>query len=342
MKYRLAAPIMRAIPFSLVSRVGRGNLIIFYYHLVSDGAVPHVSHLYQFKNVKRFIADLEFIERYYSSVELVDVIRWSKGITDIPPNSYLLTFDDGFREIYDVIAPILSEKRISATFFISSAFLDNQELGYEHKASLLTDIAIHKGVPPTAEREISEILTRGGVSFSDLYEGILKVDYHRKRLLDDVAEVLQVDFREYLHEKQPYLTSVQVRELLDAGFAVGGHSVDHPCYATLSLAEQLEQTFESVSRIRETFGLSYGVFAFPHHDRGVSQEFFNSVGQSGLIDMTFGTGGIRDKGLLTHRQRVSLENPSSPARELISWQYGRKAFWEFKERATAWFSGLRE
>ena len=78
---------------------------------------------------------------------LLDVIAWVRGETILPPNSFLLTFDDGFREIYDIIAPILLDKGIPATFFISSGFLDNRELCYQHKASLLVE-KVRNGISP--------------------------------------------------------------------------------------------------------------------------------------------------------------------------------------------------
>jgi len=86
-----------------------------------------------------------------------------------------------------------------------------------------------------------------------------------------------------------------------------------------------------VRQIRERFGLDYGAFAFPHNDAGVSQEFFKRVQESSLIDITFGTGGMSDGGLRSHRQRISLEKPLLPARNLIAWQYARKLYkqlWE--------------
>ena len=125
-----------------------------------------------------------------------------------------LIFDDGLREIYDVIASILINKGIPATFFISSAFLDNREMCYQHKVSLLL-AKIRKGVSPGAEGEVKKILLKMGLSFSKLYEGVLKVDYKRKEALDEIAEVLLVDIQRYLNEKQPYLTSSQIEQLIN-------------------------------------------------------------------------------------------------------------------------------
>ncbi|MGZ3939328.1 MAG: polysaccharide deacetylase family protein, partial [Flavisolibacter sp.] len=248
---------------------------------MNDEYAPHISGLYKYKNTREFIDDLDFLLKSYSPIELPELILWSKGGGSLPKNRFLLTFDDGFREIYDIIAPILLDKGIPATYFICSSFLDNHELHYHHKASLLVDL-IRKGIPTQAEGEIKKILVNMGIFFSQLSEGVLKIDYRRQEVLDNIAEILQVDFQMYLKTKQPYLTSGQVRELIDQGFTIGAHSIDHPHYSGLSLPEQLEQTIGSVKRIRETFGLDYGAFAFPHDDHGVSQEFFKTVGESGL------------------------------------------------------------
>jgi hypothetical protein len=229
----------------------------------------------------------------------------------------------------DVVAPILTKKGIAAIFFLSTPFIDNRALCYQHKASLLLE-RIRKGISLGTEKEIKRLFAKMGLSFFRPSEGILGVDYLRREILDRIAELLMVDFQGYLDEKQPYLTSGQVKKLIDQGFSIGAHSIDHPHYVSLSLEEQLEQTFVSVRQIREKFDLDYGAFAFPHNDDGVSQEFFKEVHASALIDITFGTGGLVNGNLWRHRQRVSLEKPLLPARQIIAWQYVRKLYGKMK------------
>jgi peptidoglycan/xylan/chitin deacetylase (PgdA/CDA1 family) len=322
---KILGTLISNIPFQLIKWTGFGKLVIPYYHIVNNQSVPHLKYLYKYKGTQQFRDDIDFLSKHYSSIGLSEIIAWSKGESNLPPNCFHLTFDDGFREIYDVVAPILLEKGVHGTFFISTAFLDNKELCYQHKASLILE-KINNGIPSSAEMEIGKILSSTDISSSKLSEGIQKIDYRKKDTLDRIAEILLIDFQEYLHDAQPYLSTGQVKELLKWGFEIGAHSIDHPYYSALSLDEQLEQTIESIKDIRETFGLKYGAFAFPHHDRGVSDEFFQKIHQTGLVDITFGTGGMLDKGPLNHRQRVTLENPPIPAREILSWQYARRLF----------------
>lgn len=321
----VALRLINTIPFPLIKLTRPGKVIALYYHLVNDQDASHVKHLYKYKTTREFIADIEFILKHYSPIDLSELIRGTESRSVSFSNRFLLTFDDGFKEIYDVIAPILKAKGIPATFFICSAFIDNRELCYQHKASLLVE-NILKGVSPMVEGEIKRILMEDGCAFSKICDGILQVNYSRRDSLDKIANVLMVDFNEYLAENQPYLTTNQVKELIDSGFSIGSHSIDHPYYSALSLDEQLIQTITSVQCIRESFGLNYGAFAFPHHDTGVTHEFFIKLKDSGLVDITFGTGGMRDTGIQSHMQRINLENPLRPAQENIAWQYARAQF----------------
>lgn len=321
--------LVKTIPFSFVKRTCSGTFIILYCHVVNDEDVPHIDHLYKYKGTREFYDDIEFLLKEYSPIGLPDVIDWAKGKIELSPDCFLLTFDDGLREIDDVIAPFLLRKGIPATFFISSAFLDNRELCYQHKASLLVE-KIRQGISPETERQLKRILLDMGLSFSTLSEGILKINYRQKNALDRIAEIVFIDFKGYLKEKQPYLTSNQVNKLIEKGFTIGAHSIDHPHYSALTLGEQLEQTIISTKYIREKFGLDYGAFAFPHNDTNVTSEFFQKVQESKWIDITFGTDGMLDGDSRSHRQRVYIENPLMAARELIAWQYLRKRYRQFR------------
>lgn len=325
--------LMKLVPFTIVKKLyGYNKLLVVYYHLVSDDHSLHIKHLYQHKKVKDLTDDLEFLLKLYTPLKLQDVIAWVKGDEiRLPENCFLLTFDDGFREVHDVIAPILVKEGVPAAVFITSMFLDNMEMNYRNKASLLVE-KIQNGISSAKEKEIRNIILQHGLSFHDISQGILNIDYQNREALNKIADVIQFDFGQYLRQTQPYLTSDQIQKLISQGFGIGAHSIDHPYYSELSIEEQVRQTLESVKTIRDKFQLNYGAFAFPHHDRGVSKDFFKRINNSGLVDITFSTGGLSQRGLQTNRQRISLENPLRPAKEIIAWQYARELRNQYRQR----------
>jgi peptidoglycan/xylan/chitin deacetylase (PgdA/CDA1 family) len=149
------------------------------------------------------------------------------------------------------------------------------------------------------------------------------VPYDERELLDRAATILEYDFKDYLTRRQPYLTTDEVKRLLRQGFTVGAHSIDHPRYSTISQQEQLRQTIESVNYVKTRFGLSYGAFAFPHSDDGVSTEFFTRARENGGLDITFGTAGLMDDMVASSIQRVNFERPFWPVRKTMRFHLAR-------------------
>ena len=301
------------------------NLIIPYYHVVSDGEVLHVKHLYMYKNSKQFKDDVDFLLKNYSPISLFDLLANVKNSFSLPKKALLLTFDDGFREINDVVAPILLEKGIPATFFINSAFIDNKKLCYQHKASVLIENFQKTGFS-SVEKKVTEILLNNNVESNDVISGLLSINYQKKDLLEQIARLIDVDFNDYLSRNEPYLTSNQIDKLIKDGFTIGAHSIDHPLYASLPMEDQLYQTIESVKVIKERFCLDYGAFAFPHSDNNVSKRFFVELYNSGLVDVSFGTSGMLIDSFPNNLQRFSMEKPLLPAKRILALQYTRKLF----------------
>ena len=100
-------------------------LIVPYHHTVSDVNLPHIRHLYAYKNEREFESDVAFFTKHFTPVSVDDLLN-SNGKT--LKRSFLLTFDDGCREVYDIILPILEKYNVKGVFFLNSAFLDNKEL----------------------------------------------------------------------------------------------------------------------------------------------------------------------------------------------------------------------
>ncbi|MCG2777798.1 MAG: polysaccharide deacetylase family protein [Desulfobacterales bacterium] len=324
-KQKIISRIFSIIPFSILGKITQTNLIIPYYHVISDDEVLHIKHLYAYKNIKQFKDDIEFLLKNYTPIDLFDLLNFLKTGQSLPEKAFLLTFDDGFREMHDIVAPILLEKGVPASFFINSAFIDNKNLCYQHKTSILVE-HLERTMSLGLREKIKEVLLKNELEFNDIKSSILSIKYRQKDLVDEIAQLIDIDFNDYLVRNKPYLTSDQIKKLIKDGFTIGAHSIDHPLYSSISLESQLHQTIESVKLIREKFCLDYGAFAFPHSDNNVSKKFFVELYNSGLVDISFGTGGMIKDCVPNNLQRFSLEKPLMPAERIIAFQFARKLF----------------
>ena len=313
------------VPRDLWHRLLNVELLLPYYHMVSDREVPHVDGLYKFRSVQQFDADMDFFLRSYTPVNLQDIISHLEGIRRLPRRCFLPTFDDGFREIYEIVAPILLTRGIPAVFFLTTSVIDNRELCSSAKKSLLIH-TLNSSENPVAKQKVSQLLNEAMVDGPDLSSRIRRIPYRQRRLLDELGPLLGCDFLTYSNSVKPYMNSTQIANLIGKGFTIGAHSINHPLYAELSLAEQLEQTQASLGWLSDRFTCECQAFAFPYRDAGVAPEFFNKAFADGRLKVSFGTAGLCDHFYPRNLERFTMENTNRGAAEILAREFGVNAF----------------
>jgi peptidoglycan/xylan/chitin deacetylase (PgdA/CDA1 family) len=276
----------------------RAGILFPYGHIVGDAPPPHVRSLYRIPSIAKFKADIEFLGRSYQPLRLSDLER----IAGTEPRRqraqyFVLSFDDGMREIYDVIAPILREKGIPAIFFLNSTTVNNKQLMWRHKIGLM--IAKSQEKP---SRVPWQLTLGSGRPFTARLNALRYSDEH---ILNELAERLEIDFAEYLRNNEPYLTTEQVLELAHDGFEFGAHSATHPPFSEISVHDQKEQISASVSFIR-AHGLPCRYFAFPFDDRGVLNSVFGHMRELDIC-LSFGTSEACVDSVPFSLQRFALD-----------------------------------
>jgi len=318
---RAAAAAARVLPLRAVARrAAGGTCLLPYYHVVSDRWLPHISPLYRFRDPATFRADLDLLLRFFRPLELPEFLAGAER-GSFPRDAMLLTFDDGFREVHEVVAPILRAKGVSAVFFLTSATLDNRLLCAHQQIALLLD-RLARGVSPAVRAELRRLIPGAP---ADLPAAVRALGREDGALLERIALACDVDFAGFLARQRPYLSTAEARALLAGGFHLGAHSIDHPRYADLTLAEQLRQTRESMDVLQARLGLAERVFAFPHSDQGVAATFFNQLAAHEPFAATFGTSAPAREPIARHFQRFSLEKAHQPAAAVLAHQALRRA-----------------
>ncbi len=320
---------VRWIPMEWVRPLSGVALVVPYYHMVSDAYVPHVSRLYGFRNVAEFKADVEYFARNFTPVTLADIVDALNGTRELPRSCFHLTFDDGFSEMYDVVAPILERAGVPATFFLTTAFLDGGGLALHNQLSLILDRLDSSSISDAAKARLESLLPSPAGNMT-LRDRVLSIVYAQRSLACSVAEVLEVDLDRYVSRTQPHLRSDQVARLIERGFSIGAHSQDHPLYADLPLSEQLAQTRNSVEMLRDRFAIRPRSFAFPHNDSGVGDAFFTTVFGEQVLDVSFGTSGLVPHAHPRNIERVKMEDNPAPASQILARQFVRAAYFRLR------------
>ena len=232
---------------------------------------------------------------------------------------FFLSFDDGMRECYDVIYPILKQKGIQAAFFINPPFVDNKELFYKHKISLLIDAVRTCGQQEF--KEISNVFERSCPSIESVINELKALTYNDVHKIDQIARICSVDFNSYLGKEQPYMTTAQIKEMQSNGFIIGSHGLNHKRFSTLTDEEMKYEVAQSVDYLKSKFPGKVQTFAFPFTDDQVPANFFDFLHNEINLDITFGTAGIKKDVQKKHIQRIPMEVEKRNANQILRAEY---------------------
>ncbi|TXF75222.1 polysaccharide deacetylase family protein [Chryseobacterium sp.] len=281
------------------------------YHAVSDGPLPHLRNIIQYKTQKEFEKDLDILSRNFQFVSWDEFKDFHNGYFKPKKKIALLTFDDGLVEFHDVVVPILERKGIYAVNFINPAFIGNQDLMFRCKASLL--------IERVAQMDKNTLTTIPGIELTHdikklLISKIQAFTYDDRFILDRIASHFKFSFTDFLIDYRPYMTLDQLHSVVSKGFGISNHGFDHPLYNTLEPAEQIQNTVAGHEFLTKHFNVES--FAFPFTDYGVKKEFFDEIYKKEDLFCTFGSAGLKLDSVKKNLQRIPMENGKDAAQIL--------------------------
>lgn len=154
----------------------------------------------------------------------------------------LITFDDGYKDNYDIAFPILKKHGIPTIFFVATNYIDGENWLWHDKARYLAT----KGIVPIGE--VESYLRKMNRGYAVDKEFIMKVE-------DSFSGKLP---------KRIMMQWQEVGQLLDNGFKVGSHTFSHAIMSSLSEEEQEKEVFDSINEIKLNTSISCEHFAFPN------------------------------------------------------------------------------
>lgn len=279
---RLAKGARRSLPLPLYPYFVRRDVIGLFYHSISNERLPHVQHLYPPEPVARFEAALVYIKKHFNLVDDAQVEAHRLQGAPLPKRALHLSFDDGFAECYSVARPLLLKHKIPCTFFVTTGWLDNEKMFYRNKASLCIE-QMHSLERDAAKMVLTSVNNAMNLNLSDaaaFERWIKRLDAGDEGVIDMTAKMLGVDVKNYLKERQPYMTRQQVQALHADGFTIGAHTVRHAKLATLPAAEVESEIVDSARAVQQLTGQQRVSFSFPYSGTGTDRGLLASIRQS--------------------------------------------------------------
>ncbi|TYA69835.1 polysaccharide deacetylase family protein [Seonamhaeicola marinus] len=296
---------------SFLRKVNKQN-VFPYYHIIEDHTLDHIKNLYSYKNKAQFSYDIDVLKQHYKPITPQDLLSGNYG-----DNCFLLSFDDGLKEIYTNIYPILKEKGVKGVFFINPQFVDNKEGLYKHYASIILSHIDREGL---SKEQLEKVCSVFGFNCNTLERFKLElkgIPFSEREKLQSVFEILNLDIKDYLEKEEPYITRSQIKEMIDDGFYFGGHTMSHPPLHQLSFEEQKNEIIASMEWLKVHFGIDYSLFSFPFSDRSISKKLIEALFEYDSNIIIFGNSGLKQDIDDRIIQRFNLEKPDKQVEKQI-------------------------
>jgi peptidoglycan/xylan/chitin deacetylase (PgdA/CDA1 family) len=298
----MEAPYLSALPLDLLRVLSTRNPVAPFYHLVSDDRVPYVEHLYSFKTSAVFEQDLIYLKRHYALVTHEAVAAHRESGQALPPRSAVISFDDGLKECFTIVRPMLLKHGVPCTFFIAPNFIGNKQLMHVHKKSLCIEamkrLSYEEAAAALAPLE-PDVKTPDA-----LRHWVRTRSYQQADKIDRCCEYLRVNVEDALDRYRPYMTENEVLQLSRDGFTIGGHTLNHPELWLMPEWKEVEREIvKSCEWVRERTGQSKVPFAIPFNGKLLSRSRLGRLRREcDAIDLIYDTNNLaKDASFVVNR-----------------------------------------
>jgi len=259
---------------------------IVMYHFVRDlkgSRYPDIKGL----SLEEFSGQIDYIRRHYNVIGVPELLAALESAErSLPPRALLLTFDDGYRDHFDNVLPLLVEQGVTGCFFPPAKAVT------EHEVLDVNKIHFILAAVPDKARILDSLFAlldqaRDEFPLQD------RADYCRRLAHPsrfDTAEVILIKrllqrelpealrkritgalFEQYVtrdeqaFSQELYMGIAELRAMREAGMYIGSHGYDHYWLDTLDARDQ-EREIELSLRFLDAVGsdLDNWVIGYPY------------------------------------------------------------------------------
>lgn len=265
----------------------RGCLSTLIYHRV----LPEPDELHPGEvDAQSFDWQMLLLAQHCNVLSLEEAVQ--RLLTDsLPPRAVCITFDDGYADNAIVALPILLRYGLTATFFISTGYLDGGRMWND------TIIEAVRRAP------------NGDLNLAEEGFGVLSLSNPKERISAFQRLIDEIKYRP-ADERTETTTAIanrvsvalpdnlmmsrgQVRELYASGMAIGAHTVSHPILANSSAQVARDEIDSGRMELQEIIGAPVKLFAYPNGKPGRDYlpehvDIVKKLGFSAAVSTTWG------------------------------------------------------
>lgn len=235
-------------------------------------------------SLESFKEQLQKIKEIFNVISMGKAIESIRQGVELLPNTFVLTFDDGTKDHYKIVLPILQELGLTATFFVMKA-----PLAGKIPSTLKLQLIVGEANPRAVRGEVFPWVMRNnnlGEHFQNIevppehyrfeIEAIREIKWicnfklgpkDKDKVVDEMFRMVLGD-RESEFVKKMFMGKSEIIALSKAGMEIGSHSVGHYVMSSLEDKDLENEVVDSKRFLERLLGHPISYFAYPSAGAG--------------------------------------------------------------------------
>lgn len=261
------------------------KLLILTYHR----ALPEVrlNPLNTIVSLKAFKRQIDGLAKRFPIISLGDAVNQSGSGLIKDKIQVVLTFDDGYRDNYEIVFPILRKKGLPAVFFVPTNYAGSNMpvWDWEIVVRLLTD-----------ERGAKDLIESGRFLLGDntggskrlaafrILEAMKSFDTaSRDEIVGFLRQASEARLNTYDFKSEGCMDWPEIKKMSAAGMEIGSHGLTHRPLARIPLEAAIDEIVNSKAAIEKETDKPCIHFSFPFGSRkDYNQILIDRVRQAGF------------------------------------------------------------
>jgi peptidoglycan/xylan/chitin deacetylase (PgdA/CDA1 family) len=274
--------------------------IVTYHYVrpIKNSTFPEIKGI----ELSDFEKQIEFFKSKFTFITYDDLIQSINFKKQLPENSILVTFDDGLKEHYDYVFPILKKYNVKGLFFPTAKPIVEKIILNVHKIHFILAACQNKQI---IKNIIFSYIKENQIKFNlksaeKYYEEfaisnrfdskeIIFIKRILQKELPQVArnEIINFLFKKYVNENESkfsellYLSMDNIKEMQNEGMYFGSHGYSHNWLSKMSSDELIEEIRNSKNFLKQISFNDNLIMCYPHGD--FNQNVISELKKNGFV-----------------------------------------------------------
>jgi peptidoglycan/xylan/chitin deacetylase (PgdA/CDA1 family) len=249
-------------------------------------------------------AQLRYLSKHFSIVSLAAIIKQLREQNRSNSNDIALTFDDGLRNHYTNVYPILKRLNIPATFYVCPGLIESRQWLWNQEARERL-----QALPPERRAGLCRELRAPSHDIEQVVAWMKRLPAQSRRSAEDAIREATAEFKPDALQLDRYamMSWKELCSMDPSVVMIGSHTVTHPILTTLSSDDLSYELGESRKWLEEKLKRRVEHFCYPNgfFDEAVLaavRQYYSSAVSSAAGKVEAGDDLHRLKRINTARQ----------------------------------------